>query len=91
MAPDMAFGVFVGYTLDIECDDNDAFREQAVTKMRDDIKRIAPYIVQRANELRLGMHSFYFYFLPLNNAEEDKRQIMSNLLGGAHNTASVKS
>ncbi len=85
MAPDMAFGVFVGYTLDIECDDNDAFREEAVTKMRDDIKRIAPYIVQRANELRLGMHSFYFYFLPLNNAEEDKRQIMSNLLGGAHN------
>lgn len=85
MAPDMAFGVFVGYTLDVQCDDNDAFRAEAVAKMCDDIKCIAPYIVQKANDLNLGMHSFYFYFLPLNNAEEDKRHIMAALLGGAHN------
>lgn len=81
-APDMAFGVFIGYSLGIECDDNDAFREEAVQKMKLDIKEIAPYIAQKISDLRLGMHSYYFYFLPLNDAEEDKRQIMSNLLGG---------
>ena len=31
------------------------------------------------------MHSYYFYFLPFNDAEKDKKQIMDELLlGGAY-------
>jgi len=81
-SPDMAFGVFVGYSLDLKCDNNDAFRKQAMAKMETDIQASIPYLTSKITELGLGMHSFYFYFLPLNDAENDKKQIMNDLLGG---------
>ena len=65
-------------------DDNDAFRRDAVKKMEADIKAVIPYIEQKTAELNLGMHSYYFYFLPFNDAEKDKKRIMDELLlGGA--------
>lgn len=83
-APDMAFGVFVGYSIGVSADDNDAFRKECMKKMEADIKDAIPYIKQKVDDLKLGMHSYYFYFLPFNNAEEDKKQIMNELLiGGA--------
>jgi hypothetical protein len=81
-APDMAFGVFIGYTIDAEADDNDAFRAKCMTQMEADIKAAIPYIEKKVADLKLGMHSYYFYFLPFNNAEEDKKQIMDELLLG---------
>lgn len=82
-APDMAFGIFIGYTIGISEDDNDAFRTLAVEKMKADIRKAIPYIEQNATDLNLTMHSYYFYFLPFNDAENDKKQIMDGLLGGA--------
>ncbi len=81
--PDMAFGIFIGYTIDVTDDDNDRFRTLAIEKMKDDIRNAIPYIEQKATELKLTMHSYYFYFLPFNDAENDKKQIMDELLGGA--------
>ena len=82
--PDMAFGIFIGYTIDISEDDNDKFRSLVVEKMKSDIQAAIPYIEQKAAELKLTMHSYYFYFLPFNDAEKDKKQIMDELLlGGA--------
>ena len=80
--PDMAFGVFIGYSLDVTADDNDAFRAMAADKMLADIKAAIPYIEKKVSELNLGMHSYYFYFLPFNDAEKDKKQIMDELLLG---------
>lgn len=83
--PDMAFGVFIGYSLDVAADDNDAFRAMATGKMVEDIKAVIPYIEKKVSDLNLGMHSYYFYFLPFNDAEKDKKQIMDELLlGGAY-------
>lgn len=83
-APDMAFGVFIGYSLNVTADDNDAFRRNAVIRMVADIKDAIPYIEKKAADLNLGMHSYYFYFLPFNDAEKDKKRIMDELLlGGA--------
>ena len=81
-APDMAFGVFVGYSIDVEADDNDAFRTECIKRMESDIKAAIPYIEQKVSDLNLGMHSYYFYFLPFNNAEVDKKLIMDELLLG---------
>lgn len=82
--PDMAFGVFIGYSIGVSADDNDTFRIECMQKMKSDIKEAIPYIRQKVDDLKLGMHSYYFYFLPFNNAEEDKKQIMNELLiGGA--------
>lgn len=82
-APDMAFGIFIGYTINVSEDDNDDFRTLAVEKMKADIREAVPYIEKKATELNLTMHSYYFYFLPFNDAENDKKQIMDELLGGA--------
>ena len=81
-APDMAFGVFIGYTIDVEADDNDVFRAECMARMESDIKEAIPYIEKKVADLNLGMHSYYFYFLPFNNAEVDKKQIMDELLLG---------
>lgn len=82
-APDMAFGIFIGYTINVSEDDNDDFRTLAVEKMKADIREAIQYIEKKATELNLTMHSYYFYFLPFNDAENDKKQIMDELLGGA--------
>lgn len=82
--PDMAFGIFIGYTLGITADNNDEFRTESVKKMKADIQTVIPYIRKKIYELNLGMHSYYFYFLPFNDAENDKKEIMNELLlGGA--------
>ncbi len=81
-APDMAFGIFIGYTISVFDDDNDRFRTLAVEKMKADIREAIPYIEQKATELKLSMHSYYFYFLPFNDAENDKKRIMDELLLG---------
>jgi len=81
--PDMAFGVFIGYSINVTEYDNDDFRTLAVEKMKADIRGAIPYIEKKAIELNLTMHSYYFYFLPFNDAENDKKQIMNELLGGA--------
>lgn len=79
-APDMAFGVFIGYSLDLPDDDNETFRRNAVERMKFDIAEMLPYIEEKAATLKLGMHSYYFYFLPFNDVENDKKQIMNELL-----------
>jgi len=48
--------------------------------MRIDIKQHASYIASKINSLNLNTHSFYFYIVPFNDAEEDKRKIMEDLL-----------
>lgn len=79
---DSAYGVFLGYTLGV----NPArfsgiqFRQAVTQKMEIDIKNHAAYIAQKINALGLDHHSFYFYILPLNDAEKDKRDIMEKLL-----------
>ena len=50
--------------------------------MRADIKRYIPYILQKIKDNHLGTHSFYFYFLPFNDAEEEKKAIMEAVLEG---------
>lgn len=81
-APDMAFGVFVGYSIGVEEEDNDAFRTKCMDQMETDIKDSIPYIEEKIRNLDLGMHSYYFYFIPFNNADLDKEKIMNELLVG---------
>jgi len=41
-----------------------------------------PYILQKIKDCGLGMHSFYIYVLPFNDAEEEKKSIMEAVLEG---------
>lgn len=79
---DSAYGVFLGYTLGLNPARYSSvqFRQAVVQKMTLDIKNHAAYIAQKIKDLSLDGHSFYFYILPLNDAEADKKDIMEKLL-----------
>lgn len=78
-----SYGVFLGYSLGLGKDYPLAkFKEIAEAKMRDDIKAQIPRILQKIQEYSLGSHSFYFYVLPFNDAEEEKKDIIEAVLKG---------
>ena len=84
---DTAFGVFIGYSFDIESKaiDNIEYRNRARKKISQDIADIQPYLMNKIRENNLGNHSFYFYFLPFNNAARDRAYIINRLKGGQKN------
>jgi hypothetical protein len=77
-----AFGVFLGYSLNLPGVPNDTFRAVLATKMQTDISVHAKYISNKIAAEGLDNCSFYFYFLPFNNAEREKKTVMQNILRG---------
>jgi hypothetical protein len=79
-----AFSVFLGYTIGLKADQYtpEEFERLLKARMDDDIKEHADYIVQKIKDHNLGMHSFYLYIIPLNDAVADKRSVMDALLAG---------
>ena len=83
-AVDKSFGVFLGYRLGLDPAKyhRAEFLKRATVKMQTDIKNHVAYIMQKIIDVGMESYSFYFYILPFNDAEMDKAQIMSALLGG---------
>jgi len=83
-AIDHAYGIFLGYTLEIDSSvlSNPQFRVEAVNKMKEDIKSVTPYIVDKINSMGMGGYSFYFYVLPFNDAPVEKKEIIQDMLTG---------
>lgn len=77
--PNMAYGLFLGYSIGVNSD-VDHFEEDAASKLEQDVRDIIPYIITKINALGLKGRSFYVYFLPFNDAVKDKITIMENLL-----------
>ena len=77
-----AYGVFLGYSLGLDPSTrgNIEFLRALDKKMECDIKNHASYIANKIKTLGLDSHSFYFYIVPFNDAEVDKKQIMENLM-----------
>lgn len=77
-----AYGVFLGYSLGLDPNTrgNIAFLQALDKKMESDIKNHASYIADKIKTLGLDSHSFYFYIVPFNDAEADKKQIMEKLM-----------
>ncbi len=81
---DTAFGVFLGYNLGLKAANYSAldYRVALTQKMTKDIRHHATYIASKINALNLGTHSFYFYILPLDDADSDKTAIMDRVING---------
>lgn len=81
---DMAFGIFLGYSLDLDGSNygNIAYRNEMVKQMELDIKSHASYIIQKITDFKMDAYSFYFYVLPFNDAIENKKDIINELLTG---------
>jgi hypothetical protein len=78
--PDTSFGVFLGYSISLDGTDslnNKDFIDYLKTRMQADILSVVPYIENKIKDSGLMSHSFYFYVLPLIDAEIDKNTIMN--------------
>lgn len=81
--PSTAFGIFLGYTILIKgasyLSDSE-YLEELKKNMEKDIIDSLPYIETKIKALHLDSHSFYFYILPLNDAENDTQTIMNDAM-----------
>lgn len=83
--PDSAFGLFLGYSIEIpnaETLSNAEYRDAVNKKMQADITTCIPHIQDLIKNFNLTSYSFYIYVLPLNDANRDKTDIMEIALGG---------
>ena len=81
---EVSYGVFLGYSLGLQTagHTDDEVREMIQEKMEQDAQAHAAYIAQKIKDNGLENHAFYFYLLPLNNAEAEKKTIMQHVLDG---------
>lgn len=82
--PDTAFGVFLGYEVNVPNADSltsEEYLSALVKKMQADINACVPYIQRKIEELKLEHHSFYIYILPLDDIKKDKQTVMNKVLG----------
>lgn len=81
-AYDTAYGIFLGYSLGLEPGTRTALEYRAAVnkKMERDIQEYAKYMREKIDELELSHRSFYFYVMPLTDAEKEKRKIMQSIM-----------
>lgn len=84
--PDMAFGVFLGYTLNISHEgmNNNEFRKAVQNQLKKDIEETEPYICDKIKEYGFEGYSFYFYVLPFNDAPSEKKSIINDMIPGGN-------
>lgn len=79
---DKAFGIFLGYTPILDSNlSNSEFRLHTQEQIQKDIENIIPVINKQMTLNGLQHNSIYIYFVPFNNAKEDRVQIMKKLKG----------
>ena len=80
--PEKAFGIFLGYSIDLKNEDmaNEEYIKIVKEKLNNDLSSITEYINKKVIENGLQIYSFYIYILPLNNALIDKDKLMSEAL-----------
>lgn len=82
--PDMAFGVFLGYTLVITPPEKDSarYRLAAESQLRRDIESAKEYIASKIRDVGMEGYSFYCYVLPFNDAPSEKTILIEEMLEG---------
>ena len=79
-----SYGLFLGYTIGLDPNQYSVAEFPGIVeeKMQEDIRRNIDYILQKIRDNNLNLHSFYFYVLPFNDGETDKKDIMEAVLKG---------
>lgn len=79
-----AYGIFLGYTLDLNPEDysRDEYTNAAIERIEQDIDDALVRVHEKISDLKMGSDSFYIYVLPFNDADNDKNTIMNDLIGG---------
>jgi hypothetical protein len=82
--PDMAFGAFLGYTIQLDTPETDSQKYKTAVKdqLIKDIAAVQPHITDLITRNGLSGYSFYFYVFPFNDAPNEKVSIINELLTG---------
>lgn len=83
--PGMALGAFIGYKVDADtswCESPDEYREAIENQMKKDIYGRIGLIHSLLERHGLDRHSIYLYFLPFNDPDSDKGEIIDKLVKG---------
>jgi hypothetical protein len=81
---DMAFGAFLGYTIQLDTPESDSqkYRTAVKEQLKKDIDAAQPHIADLITKKGLSGHSFYFYVFPFNDAPSEKISIIREMLTG---------
>lgn len=81
---DMSFGVFLGYTIHVTADglNNDEYRTAAHNQLVSDIEEMKTYVYDKIINAGLRGYSFYFYVVPFNDADNERRSIIEEIIAG---------
>lgn len=81
---DDAFGIFVGYEINILDEDrkldNNVFRSKIKKEIEEAVKEKFQHILKKIEEYGLEGHNFYLYILPFTNLDESRKKIVKNIL-----------
>lgn len=82
--PDMAFGAFLGYTIQLDKPETDSqkYRTAVKDQLIKDIAAVQSHITDLIVQNGLSGYSFYFYVLPFNDAPNEKVSIVNELFTG---------
>ena len=81
---DMSFGVFLGYTIHVDADrlSNDEYRTATHNQLVSDIEEMKTYVYNKIIAAGLQGYSFYFYVVPFNDADNERRSIIEEIIAG---------
>lgn len=82
--PDMAFGLFLGYSLRIDppVADPALYRTAAEEQLKRDVGSVKDYIADTMKRHQLEGYTFYCYVLPFNDAPAEKTSLIDEMLEG---------
>ena len=82
--PDMAFGLFLGYSLKIDppVTDPALYRSSAEEQLKQDVESVKSYIADTMKRHNLEGYTFYCYVLPFNDAPNEKTSLIDEMLEG---------
>lgn len=76
-----AIGLFIGYTGNYEEDVTNSLWNKSINdKIKKDIQRAVNTMKKKIDALGLKGYSFYCYYLPFNNAENDRKNILNDII-----------
>lgn len=81
---DDAFGIFIGYEIEIATEDmklpNDQFRQKIISKISEDVSKRLTHIAKKIDEYKLYGHNFYIYVMPFSELDDNRRKILEEIV-----------
>lgn len=80
---DDAFGIFIGYEIDISDNDktlpNQSFREKIKQQIKIEVEKRIKHIQSKITKYNLQGHNFYIYILPFTELDKNRQEITRDI------------